>query len=54
MVNGTDKRVSAVKPVFGRCLEFTLADGQVITVKVLGDKAQAKAAQGALLKALGQ
>lgn len=32
-----------VKAKFNRCVEFTLVDGSVITVKVQGDKAQAKA-----------
>jgi hypothetical protein len=32
-----------VKAKFNRCVEFTLADGSTINVKVMGDKAQAKA-----------
>ncbi len=37
---------------FNRCLEFTLADGKTVTVKVLGEKPTAAADAKTLLAAL--
>jgi hypothetical protein len=49
MKNGTN-----VVAKFNRCLSFTLADGTVIDVKVLGEKADAAVAAKRLLDALSK
>jgi hypothetical protein len=47
MLSGTK-----VTTKWGRCLSFTLPSGEVIDVKVLGEKDAAKAASAKLLAAL--
>lgn len=44
--------VNKVAVKFNRCIEFTLQTGETVTVKVLGEKAVAKANAALLLSAL--
>ncbi len=47
-----NSNIASIAPVYNRCVRFTLADGTVIDVKVMGEKADAAVAAKRLIAVL--